>query len=50
MLANFSTGVETKAFGSSELKKKNERGHFFSSDPSGADYSWILQFSQVVII
>ena len=34
MLANFSTGVETKTFGSSELKKKNERVHFFSSDLS----------------
>ena len=34
MLANFLTGAETKTFGSSELKKKNERDHFFSSDLS----------------
>ena len=34
MLANFLTGVETKTFGSSELKKKNERDNFFSSNLS----------------
>ena len=37
MLANFLTGVETKTFGSSELKKKNERDH---------KSLVILQFSQ----
>ena len=37
MLANFLSDVETKTFGSSELKKKNERDH---------KSLVILQFSQ----
>ena len=43
ILTNFLTGVETKTFGSSELKKKKERDHFFSSDLSILTSCYYLQ-------